>query len=41
MTRMCSYAKISKGGAESADEMRDAGIIIVCITQHSKYQNFL
>lgn len=21
MTRMCSYAKISKGGAESADEL--------------------
>lgn len=40
MTRMCSYAKISKGGAGSADELRDSGIIILCITRLSRYQNF-
>lgn len=28
MTRMCSYAKISKGGAGSVDELRDTGSII-------------
>lgn len=33
MTRMCSYAKISKGGAGSVDELRDTGSIILCYPQ--------
>lgn len=37
MTRMCSYAKISKGGAESADELWNTGNLILCIIQLSKY----
>lgn len=40
MTRMCSYAKISKGGAQSADELRETGIIVPCITKTSDDQNF-
>lgn len=40
MTRMCSYAKISKGGAGSADELRDTGSIIRCMTPLEKNQNF-
>lgn len=40
MTRMCSYAKISKGGAWSADELRDTGSIILCVAPLPAYQNF-
>lgn len=40
ITRMGSYAKISKGSAGSADELRDTGIINLPTTQSSKDQKF-
>lgn len=40
MTRMCSYAKISKGGAGSVDELRDTGSIIQCAAPLPTNQNF-
>lgn len=40
MTRMCSYAKISKGGAGSADELRDTGSIILCAAPLPANSNF-
>lgn len=40
MTRMCSYAKISKGGAGSVDELRDTGSIILCAAPLPTNQNF-
>lgn len=39
-TRMCSCAKISKRAPGSPDELRDSAIIILCMTQLSKDENF-